>query len=257
MSGKLLCDLNASKKEGKKKLGVLIDPDKVYENDIEKSINFLSKSGIDYILVGGSLLIHDSFHETIHTIKQKSKIPIILFPSSTYQISHHANAILFLSMISGRNPELLIGKHVEAAPLLRNSGLEILPTGYMLVDGGIPTTASYISNTTPIPANKPEIAACTALAGEYLGLKLMYLDSGSGAKNPISAKMISLVSQTISVPLIVGGGIRTPESAYLAATAGADMVIIGNILEENPALLPQFVEAIKTKTHEPYTNTKI
>jgi putative glycerol-1-phosphate prenyltransferase len=155
-----------------------------------------------------------------------------------------ADAILFLSLISGRNPDFLIGQHVISAPILKKSSLEILPTGYILVDSGKQTTVSYMSNTTPIPHDKPEIAACTAMAGEMLGLKLMYLDAGSGAQRAISPKMISIVRKSVDVPLIVGGGIRSANEAYEAMLAGADTIVIGNGIEKNPALLAEVSEKI-------------
>ena len=177
-------------------------------------------------------------------LKKNSDIPVILFPGSTFQISFHADAILFLSLISGRNPELLIGKQVIAAPYLRKSSLEILSTGYMLVDGGVPTTVSYISGTTPIPADKPEIAMCTAMAGEMLGMKLLYLDAGSGARQPASNQMIRMLSDNTSVPLILGGGVRTPELAFEKAKAGADITVVGNAIEKDPELIIEIANAI-------------
>ncbi len=246
MSKTLINNLRESKKQGLKKLGVLLDPDKLEPATFSSFISSFKKAGVDFILIGGSLLTQSSFHEVVSQVKNETDLPIILFPSNTYQINEAADAILFLSLISGRNPDLLIGKHVEAAPMLQHSNLEIIPTGYMLIDGGAPTTASYISNTLPIPSNKPEIAACTALAGQFLGLQAMYLDAGSGANNPVSQKMIQTVNETINIPLIVGGGIRTPELAYNAAIAGADLIIVGNALEEDPELIWKLSTAIKT-----------
>lgn len=159
---------------------------------------------------------------------------MILFPGNSFQLSYNADALLLLSLISGRNPELLIGKHVMVAPYLKISPLEIIPTGYILIDGGKVSSVQYISNTAPIPADKNDIAACTALAGEMLGLKLIYLDAGSGANNPISSEMISTVSAQIQVPLIVGGGIKTPAKIIENFRAGADLVVIGNAVEKNP-----------------------
>ena len=152
--------------------------------------------------------------------------------------------MLFLTLISGRNPELLIGHHVVAAPMIRKTQLEVMPVGYMLIDGGKPTTASYMSHTSPIPANKPEIAVCTAMAGEMLGLKLLYLDAGSGAENPVSAEIISAVREATDLPIIVGGGIRTAEQAGKAAKAGATVVVVGNALEKDPGLISQLKQAI-------------
>lgn len=172
------------------------------------------------------------------------RYPRILFPGNVLQVSREAEAILLLSLISGRNPDLLIGQHVIAAPYLKESGLEILPTGYLLIDGGSPTSVSYMSNTIPIPANKPDIARCTAMAGEMLGLRLMYLDAGSGARNPVPEAMIRAVRSEIGVPLIVGGGIRIPEQAMAAVSAGADLIVIGNAVEQSPQLILEMAEAI-------------
>jgi phosphoglycerol geranylgeranyltransferase len=228
-----------------KKLAVLIDPDKQDVSAIPSLVKTIEESGADFIFVGGSLLINDAFGKTVESIRKHSKLPLIIFPGSPAQISSSADAILLLSLISGRNPELLIGQHVLAAPKLKESGLEILPTGYMLIESGNITTASYISNTLPVPANKPEIAACTALAGEQLGMKLIYLDGGSGAKNPVPAEMIKQVKKVISVPLIVGGGIRTAEMAYNACKAGADVIVVGTAFEKDAAVLGEIGKAVK------------
>src|SRR5205814_1035231 len=171
-------------------------------------------------------------------------IPVILFPGTPSQVSRHADGLLYLSLISGRNPELLIGQHVISAPAVRKSGLEIISTGYMVIDGGAPTTVSYISNATPIPADKDDIAVCTAMAGEMLGMKLIYMDAGSGAKRAISEEMISRVAKVISVPLIIGGGIKEPEKAYLNCKAGADLIVVGNAIEKDPSLIKEMAAAV-------------
>jgi phosphoglycerol geranylgeranyltransferase len=199
---------------------------------------------VDFIFVGGSLLLKDHVDICVQRIKSLCNIPVLLFPGNVMQISKYADGILFLSLISGRNPDFLIGQQVIAAPYLKQTELEVLPTGYMLIDGGVPTSVSYMSNTTPIPRGKKEIAYSTALAGEMLGLRIMYLDAGSGAQQPVSKKMISYLSSRLSVPLIVGGGIRTPEAAYEAVAAGADIVVVGNVLEKDPDLLEQMVSAV-------------
>ena len=178
-------------------------------------------------------------------LKKHLNIPLLLFPSTTYQLTDQADAVLFLSLISGRNAELLIGKQVEATPLLRNLAIEVIPTGYLLIDGGVATTASYISNTNPIPNNKPEIAATTALAGQYLGLQVIYLDAGSGASVSVPYNMIKKVRQSCDTPLIVGGGIRTAEQAYQACLSGADLIIIGTAFEEDTTILISMVKAVK------------
>ncbi len=217
---------------------MLLDPDKLKdERQLLNMMSLIEHSKVDFILVGGSLLVEDNFHQCLREVKKLAKVPVILFPGSPSQISNEADAILFLSLISGRNAELLIGHHVAAAPILKQTNLEIIPTGYMLVDCGKPTTASYISQTLPIPHNKPEIAAATALAGEMLGLKCMYLDGGSGAEKPVSYKMIRAVSECVRAPLIVGGGIRDEHQATSAYEAGADLIVIGTVFEEEPELL--------------------
>lgn len=189
--------------------------------------------------MGGSLLTTDNLRQTIQICKENTNIPVVLFPANSLHIDNQADAILFLSLISGRNPEFLIGQHILAAPKLKRSNLQILPTGYILIDTGKPTTVTYISNTTPIPYEKDSVAACTALAGEFLGLKLIYMDGGSGAEKPISANMIKAVRKTIEVPLIVGGGINSVEKAKSALDAGADIIVVGNALEKSPELLKE------------------
>lgn len=227
-----------------KKLAVLLDPDKQSEGSLERTISLSIEAGVDFFFIGGSLLLHDRLEACLVRLGALSAIPRILFPGNVLQVSREAEAILLLSLISGRNPDLLIGQHVIAAPYLKESGLEILPTGYLLIDGGSPTSVSYMSNTIPIPANKPDIARCTAMAGEMLGLRLMYLDAGSGARNPVPEAMIRAVRSEIGVPLIVGGGIRIPEQAMAAVSAGADLIVIGNAVEQSPQLILEMAEAI-------------
>lgn len=232
------------KQSGKKSFAILIDPDKVSVGSIDNLINLAVQSKVDYLFVGGSLVISDQLDECIQHIKNLCSIPVVLFPGSPAQVSKHADALLYLSLISGRNPELLIGQHVLSAPFVKKSGLEIIPTGYMVIDGGAPTTVSYISNATPIPADKNDIAMCTAMAGEMLGKKLIYMDSGSGAKKAITEEMIKVVAQNIEVPLIVGGGIRDAEKAYLNCKAGADVIVVGNAIEKDPSLIDEIAAAI-------------
>jgi phosphoglycerol geranylgeranyltransferase len=233
--------ITAGHSERKKKLALLIDPDKFTPTDILKKAETV---GVDYLFVGGSLLSKGNFSKCVEAIKQHTKLPVIIFPGHIDQVSPEADGILFLSLISGRNAENLIGKHVLAAPMLKKTKLEIIPTGYMLIDGGKVTTATYMSNTVPIPHDKNDIAACTALAGEMLGLKLIYMDTGSGADRHVSLKMIKEVKKNISIPLIIGGGIRTPEDAYEVCKAGADMIVIGTIAEESPQLVEQIAKAV-------------
>jgi phosphoglycerol geranylgeranyltransferase len=230
---------------GKKMLAVLVDPDKVSNIQAESIARSAHESGVDFLFVGGSLLTNGNLANCIRRLKYASPIPVVLFPGSSNQVDEQADAILFLSLISGRNADLLIGKQVASAPLIREKKLEAIGTGYMLIESGNMTTALYMSNTLPVPADKPDIAACTALAGEMLGLKLIFMDAGSGAKNVVPAAMIRHVRDQISVPLIVGGGIRTPQQAAQACNAGADMIVVGNIIEKEPELLGQIANAVK------------
>jgi putative glycerol-1-phosphate prenyltransferase len=232
------------KKEGKKSFAVLLDPDKVHARNLDGLIDLSQAAGVDYILVGGSLVISNQLDTVVQTIKNCCPIPVILFPGSPSQISSYADALLYLSLISGRNAELLIGQHVVSAPFVKQSGLEIISTGYMVIDGGAPTTVSYISNACPIPSDKNEIAICTAMAGEMLGMKLIYMDSGSGAKKAISESMIEAVANNIDVPLVIGGGIKDPEKAYLNCKAGADVIVVGNAIEKDASLIKEMATAI-------------
>ncbi len=229
---------------GKKSFAVLIDPDKVDNEKIDQLLTLSMDAQVDYFFVGGSLVISSHLDECIRQIKASSNIPVVLFPGSPSQVSKYADALLYLSLISGRNPELLIGQHVISAPFVKNSGLEIMPTGYMVVDGGAPTTVSYISNAAPIPADKNEIAMCTAMAGEMLGMKLIYMDAGSGAKRAISENMIEIVAKHIDIPLIVGGGILEPEKAYRNCKAGADVIVVGNAIEKDASLITEISHAV-------------
>ena len=219
--------------KGKKSLALLLDPDKIELQHIHQTIQILNLINPDILLIGGSLMLSDKLNKLVAAIKENTSFSVTLFPGNSLHISNEADAILFLSLISGRNPDFLIGQHVHAAPVIKRAGIEVIPTGYLLIDCGRTTTANYMSNTFPIPYNKPEIAACTALAGEMLGLKCMYLDGGSGATKAISPNMIEQVKKTVSVPLIVGGGIRTVETAEAAYKAGADMIVLGTIFENN------------------------
>lgn len=237
-------NLISKKTNSHKSFAVLIDPDKVTLSSLEKLVQTALEAGVDYLLVGGSLVVSNQLDEVIREIKQYCNLPVILFPGSPSQISPYADALLYLSLISGRNADLLIGQHVISAPLIRQSGLEILSTGYMVIDGGAPTTVSYISNAQPVPADKNEIAVCTAMAGEMLGLKLIYMDAGSGAKRPVNESMIASVSAKIQVPLIVGGGISDPEKAYRNCKAGADLIVVGNAIEKDPSLIAEISSAV-------------
>ncbi|MGB0177026.1 MAG: geranylgeranylglyceryl/heptaprenylglyceryl phosphate synthase [Owenweeksia sp.] len=244
MNGRILHTISEAHNRNNKLLAVLIDPDTPDEKQLLDIVDHINESGADLIFVGGSLLTHDSLDQCLTTIKAHTDVPAILFPGSVMQISPKADAILFLSLISGRNPELLIGSQVIAAPYIRQSGLEVLPTGYMLIDSGRPTTASYMSNSLPIPHHKDEIAACTTMAGEMLGLKLIYMDGGSGADKPVGTSMIEEVRKLVKAPIIIGGGIRNAEAASDICRAGADVIVVGNATESNPAILKEIANAI-------------
>ena len=233
-----------SKKAGRPLFTVLIDPDKVDAKSLEHLIGLGLEAKVDYFFVGGSLVVTDTLDTVVASIKKQCNIPVILFPGSPDQITPKADALLYLSLISGRNAELLIGQHVISAPFVKKSGLEIISVGYMLIDGGTPTTVSYISNSNPIPANKNDIALCTAMAGEMLGQKLIYMDAGSGAQKAIPTEMIAKVSAHIQIPLVVGGGITTPEKAKENCIAGADIIVVGNAVEKDPTLIQAIAEAI-------------
>lgn len=242
--GNIYQSLVQKKAQGKKSFAVLIDPDKVNDANMEQLIRLATDANVDYFLVGGSLVISSYLDECIQYIKKSCSIPVVLFPGSPSQVSSYADGLLYLSLISGRNPELLIGQHVVSAPIVRKSGLEIMSTGYMVIDGGAPTTVSYISNATPLPSDKNEIAMCTAMAGEMLGMKLIYMDAGSGARRAIAETMIEKVSSCIEVPLIIGGGITQPEKAYLNCKAGADVIVVGNAIEKDPMLIKEIASAV-------------
>lgn len=244
MNNNLYHTLTLKKQKGQKSFAVLIDPDKVDAVSIEQLVQLSVAAKVDYFLVGGSLVISNQLDEVVQQIKAACTIPVLLFPGSPSQVSKYADALLYLSLISGRNAELLIGQHVISAPFVKQSGLEIISTGYMVVDGGAPTTVSYISNASPLPSDKNEIAMCTAMAGEMLGMKVIYMDAGSGAKKAITEHMIHAVAQQISVPLIIGGGITNPEKAYLNCKAGADVIVIGNAIEKDVSLIKEMSDAI-------------
>src|SRR5687767_5034975 len=244
MAAGVYSSLQENKKKGKKSLAVLIDPDKVSSESLKQIIEIAVNAKVDYFFAGGSLVVTDHLDDCILQIKEQTNIPVILFPGSPSQISRRADALLYLSLISGRNPELLIGQHVISAPFVKKSGLEIMSTGYMVIDGGAPTTVSYISNATPIPADKVDIAMCTAMAGEMLGMKLIYMDSGSGARRPIIESMIESVARNIEAPLIIGGGITEPEKAYRNCKAGADVIVVGNAIEKDASLIKEMAAAI-------------
>jgi len=242
---KVLQHILEQKAQRKKMLALLIDPDKLtstYKNALKSS---LKNSKPDLFLYGGSLMVSDQFENGLNWLKQNFPDTfIIIFPGDNNQISPIADALLLLSVVSGRNADLLIGKHVNASFNLKRSGLELLSTAYLLVDGGSVTTANYMSFSAPIPANKPEIAAATALAAEQLGMQLAYFDAGSGAKNNISPEFIKTIKEYISLPIVVGGGIKNEQTAYDLWKAGADIIVIGNLFEQDPSLITGFFNAL-------------
>jgi putative glycerol-1-phosphate prenyltransferase len=234
---RILSHLESLRKEQKKALAVLVDPDKITDAaHVNHVINLIKHAGADIVCVGGSLIMENHFHQTLKEIKDKCSLPVLLFPGSPSQISNEADAMLFLSLVSGRNADLLIGQHVQAAPILKKSGIEVISTGYMIIDCGKQTTASYMSNTFPLPNNKPEIAVATALAAEMLGMRCLYLDGGSGAEKPVSPTMIEAVRAAVEIPIIVGGGIRTERQLQEAYEAGADLVVVGTAFENDPEI---------------------
>jgi putative glycerol-1-phosphate prenyltransferase len=228
---------------------VLLDPDKKSIDELVDLAKICEDQGVDGLLIGGSLLFSVDFDQLILTIKRSVSIPVIIFPGNGRQLSGHADALLFLSLISGRNPNTLIGEQVHSAPLIHALGLEAISTGYMLIESGCTTAAEFMSNTRPIPRAKPEIAVAHALAAEYLGMKFIYLEGGSGAQNSVPEQMIKAIYKTISLPVIVGGGIRTPEEARSKVKAGASFIVTGNILEGNQdvCFIKALAQAIHTK----------
>lgn len=223
---------------------VLLDPDRMSLAEIVDLAKKSEEGGADGFLVGSSLLLSTRFDEAVREIKTNVKVPVVIFPGNANQVSRHADAILFLSLISGRNAHLLIGEQVKAAPAIREFGLEPIPTGYLLIESGGTTSVQFMSDTQPLPRNKPDIAKAHALAAEYLGMKLVFLEAGSGAENPVPDKIIREVKEFVSIPIIVGGGVKDPDVAYAKVKNGASFVVIGNFLEENDSLIKEFAEAI-------------
>jgi phosphoglycerol geranylgeranyltransferase len=227
---------------------LLIDPDKIDPGPFPAFIHKATNAGVDAFLVGGSLMLSDEFDKVLNIIKNNTNVPVLIFPGSVAQVSSVADAILFLLLISGRNSDHLIGNQVIAAPIIKRMGLEAISTGYMLIEGGNVTSAEFMSNTKPIPREKPDIAVAHALAAELIGLKTLYLEAGSGAKQSVPDEMIKKVTQFCSLPVIVGGGIRSPEEARNKVEAGASFVVTGTIIEENyhSSLIQEFANAIHT-----------
>lgn len=244
--GKVETQWKKWKQEGKKALAILLDPDKYAPTEINQLLRIADVYPPDLFLVGGSLMVSHRLEETVEQLNEANVAPVVLFPGNNMHLTPKADAVLFLSLISGRNPELLIGQHVAAAPVIAQMNLEAIPTGYMLIEGGNTTTAAYISNTLPIPADKTSVAVATAMAGEMLGLRALYLDGGSGAHHHVPAAMVESVRANTHLPLCVGGGIRSAETATALYSAGADLLVVGNHLEEQPDFLEELVIAKNT-----------
>jgi phosphoglycerol geranylgeranyltransferase len=237
--------LSASSRHGSAFL-VLVDPDKTSPSQARSLARRFEEAGVDAFLVGGSQGFCGSLGALIAAMKKFSRLPVILFPGSACQISERADAILFLSLLSSRNAEYLIGEHVKAAPLLHRMSIEVIPTAYLLVESGTLTSVQFVTQSLPIPREKTDVAVAHALAGKYLGMKLVYLEAGSGAGAPVPAEMVRAVSLATELPVAVGGGVRTPEEAGRLARSGASFVVVGNALEATGELsfLKELSEAI-------------
>ena len=226
---------------------ILIDPDRKNDKKLETLVQNANRSGVDAILVGGSLMMDGGCCDRVARIKNVAKIPVIFFPGGVGQINKYYDAMLFMSVISGRNPHYLIGEQVIAAPIVKDLALETIPTGYMLLDGGSRTTVEFMSGSLPIPLDRPDIAVAHALAGQYLGMRLLYLEAGSGAKYPVPIETIKQVARETNVSLIVGGGIRTPKAAGERVKAGASFVVVGTAIEKSSELMAEFATAVHSK----------
>jgi phosphoglycerol geranylgeranyltransferase len=233
-----------SKLKKRKLFAILVDPDKHDEGSLLQLTGLANDAAVDFILVGGSL-VSGSVDDTVHALKKGTSLPILLFPGNVLQISPLADGILFLCLISGRNPEFLIGNHVIAAPVLKKMNLEVIPTGYILIENGRTTSVEYVSNTKPIPADKTDLTVATAMAGEMLGHKMLYLEAGSGAIEPVNSGMISEVKKNTGIPLIVGGGIHTAAQARQIYDAGADIIVVGSVLEDNTGAFMSLLDFVK------------
>lgn len=232
-------DILALTDKGEKGLAILIDPDKVLAEEIPRFIEMIDASTATHIFVGGSQVDGNATDTIVQEIKKMTELPVVLFPGDASQITNHADALLFLSLISGRNPDYLIGKHVESISKLRNSDLEIIPTGYILIENGKETSVERVTATLPMSRHNIQNVVDTALAGQLLGLRMIYLEAGSGATQPVDREMIAEVKKALNIPVLVGGGIRKKDQLEGAYTAGADMVIIGTVIEEDQSFINQ------------------
>jgi len=227
-------DILLAKQHGKQLLAVLIDPEKTSIEQLPTLVKLIHQSIATHIFVGGSTDQHNTIEPVIVALKKATILPIIIFPGSANQVSKKADGILFLSLISGRNPEYLIEQQVQSAIQIKESSLEVLPTGYILVDGGKESAVERVSSSKPICQTNSELILRTALAGEFSGKKIIYLEAGSGAKTPVKSSIISLVKENLTIPLIIGGGIQTVHQLTTAYAAGADLVVIGTAFEKDP-----------------------
>jgi putative glycerol-1-phosphate prenyltransferase len=227
---------------------VLIDPDKKNEDNIENLVEKGNKSSVDAFFVGGSLIMDSKYDSRVKSIKDNSDIPVILFPGGVNQINSYFDAMLFSSMISGRNPQYLIGDQVISAPIIKDLGIETISTGYILIDGGVQSMVQVMSNTNPLPMNRIDAIIAHALAAQYLGMKLIYLEAGSGASKSIENNIIKSVSKTVDVPLIVGGGLRDPEVISDKVSAGASIIVTGTIVEEDTSIMTEIASAVHWKS---------
>jgi len=223
---------------------VLIDPDKKNDKNIDQLIENANQNGVDAIFVGGSIMMDGLYHKRVERIKSISEIPVILFPGGVNQINKHYDAMLFMSLLSGRNSHYLIGEQVIAAPIVKDYEIETIPTGYLLIDGGSPTSVEVVSGTKPLPSNRPDIIVSHALAAQFLGMELIYLEAGSGALNEVPEDVVKKVADEISIGLIVGGGIRKPEDANSIVNSGASFVVIGSAIEKSAELMKEFSSSI-------------
>jgi len=223
---------------------LLLDPDRIEKREIKSMMEKINVSKASGVLVGTSLLLSPEFDEFVRVVKENINKPVIIFPGGSHQVSRYADAILFMILLSGRNPEFLIGEQVRAAPLIYHFKIEPIPTGYILIESGKQTSVEFMSNTRPIPRDKPDILLAHALAGQYLGLKLIYLDAGSGAKNSIPPQMIRTLKKKIDVALMVGGGIRNKKTAHELIESGADFIVIGNAFQKNREIIKEMDEIV-------------
>jgi phosphoglycerol geranylgeranyltransferase len=228
---------------------VLIDPDQKNHSNIEGFVQAANESEVDALLVGGSLMMDAGNHDRVAQIKKNANMPVIFFPGGVTQLNGHYDAMFFMSLLSGRNPHYLIGEQAIAAPVVKDIGIETIPMGYLLLDGGTTTTVEFMSSTKPIPMDRPDITVAHALAAQYLGKKFVYLEAGSGAKIPVSIETIEAVKNQIEIPIIVGGGLKTPKAAEERVKAGASFIVTGTVTEKskNLSVMKDFSEAIHRK----------